>query len=576
MSKSYEICASLDSVLFSTSSPKVRKTIVELGCSVYNNMSCVARYKTNNDVEKMKDRHETEVQTLMDEVACLKEDLTAQSREYRKKRFDELQSVNELHNRQLLELKVENEKLQSQLATTCTQSMDNLERKMDDVRAKHDAELKTVRESMRRDSNLLMQKQAKEMQTTYDNHNRQMDKLRQENDALHRQLTVATTESRSEIDTKVDGIRSKYEAEIESLRSVIKSENEAHKNQLMTASRDHLARHASEMGKYEAEIMSLRSMIKAEHDSHKHELVTSSREESARHSLEIAKLESTYHDTIRYMKTTISALEESKAHKDEELKRYEKQNSMNNVEKGIEGETNVMEYLGATFVEGEILNTSKKGGHGDIHFKYKDTTIVIEVKNKDTITLEDVAKFKRDVLETQCQGGVFVSIRHGVKIPCHSVYDVEWVKGIPLIYITNFEVCNVMLYTCVKTIHFYHSSLTESARSSERERAEFTSLVDTIKCISVNIDDMLTYTKNMMDKILKMQTMVRERVDQSILEKYVKSDEQLVTDLIMAYEKTNNKLPNIQYLTGHNITKQTIKDLGGMKNIYLRYNSMKR
>lgn len=68
--------------------------------------------------------------------------------------------------------------------------------------------------------------------------------------------------------------------------------------------------------------------------------------------------------------------------------------------------------------------------------------------------------------------------------------------------------------------------------------------------------------------------MAHERVDQSLLDTYVRTDKHRVMDLLMAYEVSHTKLPNAQHLLDQKINQQTIRDLDGIENIYVNYNSM--
>ena len=287
-----------------------------------------------------------------------------------------------------------------------------------------------------------------------------------------------------------------------------------------------------------------------------------------RNDRDMSRMEEMYKDTISVLKDNIKGLEDIKSNQESQLKKYEKKDGMKTVERGIEGEKSVIDYLGRTFTEGELHNTTKKGSYGDVHYKYKDIDILIEVKNKDNITLDDINKFKRDILETKSQGGVFVSMKHGVSIPCHSIYDVEWINNVPLIYITNFEICESMLYTSIKTIHFYvMNSLKDDSEEENTKRLEFDKLLDIVKCFSYSLEDLIIDTKRINDRIVKLQNIIKDKVDLRIgIED--KSYEDTVLELMRSYELANNELPSEEYITSHHgITKKIIKDLGGIKEI---------
>ena len=303
-----------------------------------------------------------------------------------------------------------------------------------------------------------------------------------------------------------------------------------------------------------------------------------SRDELMRTQSQHNQLIDQYKEMIQSLKDNIQTLEEVRTSQDEVIKRYERKDSMKTVERGIEGESNVLEYLSETFTEGELKNTTKKGSQGDIHYKYKGVDILIEVKNKDHITLEDISKFKRDVLETRSDGGILVSIKEGVRIPCHSIYDVEWMNEdsngikVPLMYITNYERNETMLYTSIKTIHFY----TENGKEKEcgmEKRKEFENLMDIVKSVSYNMDDLVDDAKRISDRIYKLQTLIKKKVDDCTSLKTEKCYEEQIHELFRWYELTNGDLPSEDYLTSHNISKKIIKDLGGLKELKKRYHS---
>ena len=358
-------------------------------------------------------------------------------------------------------------------------------------------------------------------------------------------------------------LRKEYERELDHLKEKNKEKDEVH---------EHLKREEDRL-KRELETIytTLTKELRDYYDDR-------SKEEYTRSQQHHDQLLNQYKETISSLKENIHTLEEVKTTQEEVIKRYEKKEHMKTVERGIEGESNVLEYLSHTFTEGELVNTTKKGAHGDIHYKYKGVNILIEVKNKDHITLEDISKFKRDVLETRSEGGILVSIKEGVRIPCHSIYDVEWMnedsKGIkvPLMYITNYERNEAMLYTSVKTIHFYIENGKEKDCGMEKRR-EFENLMDIVKSVSYNMDDLSQDAKRINDRIYKLQTMIKDKVDQCTSLKTEKCYEDQIHELFRSYELTNGELPSEDYLTSHNISKKMIRELGGLKELKKRYHS---
>lgn len=281
---------------------------------------------------------------------------------------------------------------------------------------------------------------------------------------------------------------------------------------------------------------------------------------------------------VQLLQSRIRDLESINGIHKAELDKIEKSRTKNSVEAGIVGEQSIIDYLGKTFQEGALVNTTKKGAHGDVHFNYQNTDILIEVKNKDTISLEDVNKFKRDILETKCDGAIFVSIKTGVNIPCHSMYDIEWLNDVPIMYITNFDVCPITLYGSIKTIHFYskriHSIVKSDDVEAEQKKKEFEDMMEIVRCFSYSLEDLLGDTQRITSRLTRLQTMIKEKIDLKL-----GSDNMSYMDQIMALFKShtrlaNGGLPTEGYLIDHGITRGTVKQLGGMSELKKKFQAL--
>jgi hypothetical protein len=143
--------------------------------------------------------------------------------------------------------------------------------------------------------------------------------------------------------------------------------------------------------------------------------------------------------------------------KESELNKLRTKYTCNNVEKGIRGEQSVIEYIQQQYDGGELVNTTKSNASGDMIFRTtNDNKIMIEVKNKQSITNGDILKFERDVKETQSNGGVFV-VTTNVKIPLKGKSHVDFITDssgtvIPLFYFTNFEENPHIFNVAMKTV----------------------------------------------------------------------------------------------------------------------------
>lgn len=99
---------------------------------------------------------------------------------------------------------------------------------------------------------------------------------------------------------------------------------------------------------HEHEIQTLRDSSRSETESLQSKRMSATHEPASHYQLEIQKLNSAYKDTVHYLKS-VTSLEEPKAAKYEEVRRYEKRDTINNVQKGIKGETSVVHHLASSF-----------------------------------------------------------------------------------------------------------------------------------------------------------------------------------------------------------------------------------
>lgn len=281
------------------------------------------------------------------------------------------------------------------------------------------------------------------------------------------------------------------------------------------------------------------------------------------------------HEQIETLQTLCSS-------KDEKLSEILTAKNMNVVKMGQIGELSVEEYVVKEFNEGKMENTSKQGGQGDMHFVYRDFDILIEVKNKNSITPDDVSKFLRDVKECpQSVGGVFVSIKPGVNIPCHSAYDVEWINGKPVIYVSNFETIPYMVYVAIKTIFTYATITADingkvSATDTELEKykQETKTLLANVAAFVPIVDESICNVKRSYDSLNKLQTTLRNQFSQHL--SHIEEDNS-ISKILRAFSHHYNqfgKLPTVDNLKQLGITKKHISQAGGMRKITEMYSAV--
>jgi hypothetical protein len=78
-----------------------------------------------------------------------------------------------------------------------------------------------------------------------------------------------------------------------------------------------------------------------------------------------------------------------------------------------------------------------------------------------------------------------------------------------------------------------------------RGRKSLTICLDIVRSISYNMDDLSMDAKRINDRIYKLQTMIKDKVDECVSLKTEKSYEDQIFELFRCYELTNHgELPN--------------------------------
>ena len=107
----------------------------------------------------------------------------------------------------------------------------------------------------------------------------------------------------------------------------------------------------------------------------------------------------------------------------------------NSSKKGLEGETTMMAILNNLFPNADIKDTHKDTGNGDARLVINNIQILYENKNFDSCNIpkRDLDKFRRDVENTDCHGGIICSERTG--IACKNDLDIEIIENKPCIFL---------------------------------------------------------------------------------------------------------------------------------------------
>lgn len=265
--------------------------------------------------------------------------------------------------------------------------------------------------------------------------------------------------------------------------------------------------------------------------------------------------------------------------------RMDEKKSNNIVKVGQMGEESVYHYITSHFTEGILTNTSKQGGQGDLHYSYKNLDILIEVKNKDRITSDDIVKFVRDVKEnSNIVGGVFVSIKPDVHIPCHSAYDIEWLDKKPIIFVNQFENLPEMLFVAIKSILFYldathtlsKQQLDKTSDELQNLKAELHEFTSTLNKFFPILDEAVKSSKRSYDSLEMLKHALKSHFEAFVYKhttthttSFASSfDLEHVIMIVKKFRSENNgNDPTIQDLVDLGVPAVKIKKLGGIRKL---------
>lgn len=172
-----------------------------------------------------------------------------------------------------------------------------------------------------------------------------------------------------------------------------------------------------------------------------------------------------------------------------------------NMFKGLCGEKRVAEVLSQAFPSYEILDTSGTAGMSDIHLvDSSNNIIVIECKNKSTISAQDVQKSMHDIkllkskYKERFVGYFFISIRS---------------KNIP----KKGELC----FECIESTPVIWYGATENCTKLDDDIVKFTKLLQMLNSHASKIDDSVSKIQEYIQKTLEIKKQV-ENINGCILQ----------------------------------------------------------
>jgi hypothetical protein len=175
-----------------------------------------------------------------------------------------------------------------------------------------------------------------------------------------------------------------------------------------------------------------------------HNTIEHLKEQNKEHQLTINNSNELYKSMVSeksYMSMGFASTDKTMKDLSEQIQPIINMYTGSNEEKGTAGEQTVMNILmEPKYESAKVFDTSGEAACGDIHFHWNDLRCLIEVKNKKTITLEDMKKFERDVRNCKESNknincAIFVSLCSG-QYPGRSreTIQLDMINNVPVIY----------------------------------------------------------------------------------------------------------------------------------------------
>jgi transcription elongation factor Elf1 len=333
------------------------------------------------------------------------------------------------------------------------------------------------------------------------------------------------------------------------------------------------------------------------------------------------QIEEQYEARLKYqeiMRTVSSKLDSLDTKLTPMLKHYGGSNN----ERGTSGENMIYNLLTTenTYLSAVVEDTSGQTARGDIMFSWRKLNCLIEVKNKKTLTKDDVDKFVRDVdssvdSEYKINCAIFVSIDTDI-IPgrTRDIIQLDFVRNIPVIYIYTPPPCKEIHYAiaCLEKIintrvstneqekelqsHFknYYNHIITYQKYFEKtiaaKRKEINALIKHLDVFNVLYDQLtpVNLAMNTEEEIDHASLQINdgdqnentpvEQDDLINLEETVETEKELVgepeeqyqqfVDAFIELSLNKNITPTITAICRYfNVSTSVITDLGGYKKI---------
>lgn len=239
---------------------------------------------------------------------------------------------------------------------------------------------------------------------------------------LSQQRKLLFNEKQSEIDQIKSSIASQYTEQITKLKESLLHVNEQLSQQRESIKQETQSVYQSQLDEKVTQLQQLRSDIETERQSFQEALRRYDKMLEAQTSNDQSKL------LLKQQQDLI-----------QQLQPVIKFHTGTNEEKGSLGEQSVMNVIknDMRYADAKVLDTSGQTASGDFHMHWDKLKCMFEIKNKKTLTLEDMNKFERDVKESSSviNCAIFVSLKTDM-FPNRSreIIQLDMINNIPVIY----------------------------------------------------------------------------------------------------------------------------------------------
>lgn len=455
-------------------------------------------------------------------------------------------------------------------------------------------------------------------------HSTELEKLQTKIDSLQTELRKKEQSTQELIDFSLENAEKQHSSirealaaqvnklreENESLKNTIKNNEEALSFSISTAVASSLT---SIKQQHEERIIELHSQINSQKEAYSQTLHQSLQEMKAVLSSTYEQKTLEYEKTIASLTNSISSLQQERNSSitssitslSNKLDPLVKMYTGTNEEKGSLGEKSIRDILinDPSYKEAIINDTSSSRALGDFIFKWRTLSCLFEIKNKKTLTLEDMNKFARDIRDSASSTfhvncGVFVSI-HTNNFPSRTreTIQLDYIDSIPVVYIhapppsTSVTSAIILLDKVLSiaaassetssSINFLQQSIRQHYNFLLSNKKDIEKEITTHKRAIVSLTKKLNEIINMIDSLDTLSFIhqnnqnnhVNNQTNNTDDKSSSSSDDDIRSDIIYKFIELTKKLkkyPSLEELQSSlSITKNTIDSFGGYRQITL-------